>query len=164
LTRIYFDSSAYVKIFAPEGGTEEASLLFQLAFDGRVEIYMSAWTINETIAAIDRKHRRKEISDNERAKTLATIIRHAIDQSERSSAVSFIPIDQEIVDKSRDLIMAKHLSADDALHLYTAFAKDCQYFIHHDEKLKKYVGAMIDGLSLVDIAQHREIHPLVKSL
>lgn len=124
---------------------------------------MSTWTINETIAAIDRKHRRKEISDHERTKILATIIRHAIEYSEASTAISFIPIDREIVDKSRDLVIAKHLSADDALHLYTAFAKDCQYFIHHDDKLKKYAGSKVDDLLLVDITEHKEIHPLIKS-
>lgn len=162
--KVYFDSSAYVKIFAQESGSQDARLLFELAHEGRVQIFMSTWTINETIAAIDRKHRRMEISENELKRILATIIKNTIEYSEDSKTITFIPIDREIVDRSQDIIMSRHVSADDALHLYTAYAKDCQYFIHHDEKLKKQIGKKIDDLTLIDVTDHAEINALVKRL
>jgi predicted nucleic acid-binding protein len=60
--KIFFDSSVYVKAFTQESGIEIVSQLFQLAYDKRIQILLSVWAINETISAVDRKHRRREIT------------------------------------------------------------------------------------------------------
>lgn len=125
---------------------------------------MSTWAINETIAAIDRMHRRRTIAEQERNRIAATIIGYAIKYSEEQSAIKFVPVIEELVSKSKDVLMAYHLSADDALHLYTAFAKDCEHFIHKDDKLKKNTGGKIDELVLLDVADNAEINPLLKQL
>lgn len=164
MIKAYFDSSAYAKIFAQEPGSDDAGLLFRLAHDGRLQIYMSRWVINETIAAIDRKERRKEFRMDERNRILATIITHAIQFSEENRAVKFVPVTDEIVSRSKDIIMEYRIGADDSLHLYTAFAKDCQYFVCCDSKLIKNTAGMVADLQLLDITNHADVLRLTKLL
>jgi predicted nucleic acid-binding protein len=125
---------------------------------------MSAWVINEAIAAIDRKHRRGELREYERNRIIATIITHAIQFAGNETAIKFIPVADEIVSKSKDIIMNYHLSADDSLHLYTAFAKDCVFFVHRDDKLAKYTSGRIDDLQMIDLTNHAEVLSLTKQL
>jgi predicted nucleic acid-binding protein len=70
--KIYFDSSVYVKAFSKEPGTDVVNQLLQLAYDGRLEILLSVWAINETFAAVDRKIRRKEIASEQEKMIFAT--------------------------------------------------------------------------------------------
>lgn len=74
MRKIYFDTSAYVKLSSQVGGTEVADSLFKLAEDKRVKIVMSIWAVNETVAAIDRKHRRGEIRDHKRDLIFAIVL------------------------------------------------------------------------------------------
>ena len=92
MIKIYFDSSAYVKLFKQEPGTESASLLFRLAHDKRIQILMSYWTINETSAAIDRTHRRGEISDENYPIIRATLLKNLILYGDQSSNVGIVPL------------------------------------------------------------------------
>lgn len=165
MKRIYFDTSAYVKIYSQEAGTEVADSLFKLAEDRRTKIVMSIWAVNETIAAIDRKNRRKEIRDPQRDMIFATIIKRTAEYAENPNApIDFIPITRTILSLSADIIKQFHVSADDSLHLATAFATECQYFICHDDKLIKAIGKNMSGLPIADISSHADTNPLIKSL
>ncbi len=98
MRKIYFDASAYVKIYSQEAGTDIADSLLKLAEDGRVKIIMSIWAVNEAIAAIDRKHRRGEIRDNQRDQIFATILKRTIDYTEEPDApINFIPVERRIL-------------------------------------------------------------------
>jgi predicted nucleic acid-binding protein len=162
--KIFFDSSVYVKAFTQESGTETVSQLFQLAYDKRIQILLSVWAINETIGAVDRKHRRREITESQKDTIIATIFQRAITWSEESSDIAFVPLHPIIVEKSRDFIVKLHISPDDAFHLYTAFIKRCEYFICHDIKLKKNVEGKFPDMKVLDISNATELNMLRKSL
>jgi len=165
LKKIYFDTSAYVKIYSQEAGTEVADSLFKLAEDERTKIVMSIWAVNETIAAIDRKNRRGEIRDPQRDMIFATILRRMIAYAENPNApIDFIPITRSILTLSSDIIKQFHVSADDSLHLATAYATECQCFICHDDKLIKTIGKDMSGMTIIDITSHADTNPLLKSL
>ena len=59
---IYLDTSAYLKEFAREKGSDAIATLFELCKKGEIRLLISEWTINEGIAVIDRKLRRGEIT------------------------------------------------------------------------------------------------------
>ena len=165
LRKIYFDTSAYVKIYTQEAGTDISESLFALAEEGRVKIVMSIWAVNETIAAIDRTHRRKIIRDHQRDRIFATILKRTIDYAEKPDApIDFIPVDSRLLNLSRDVITGYHVSADDALHLSTAYATDCECFIFKDDKLRDTTGGNVSGMPLLDITSHEDMNPLMKSL
>jgi predicted nucleic acid-binding protein len=70
---VFLDTSAYLKEFARESGSDAISALFESCENGKVQLAISEWAINEGLAAIDRKHRRGEMTIEERDK-----IRHAV--------------------------------------------------------------------------------------
>jgi hypothetical protein len=79
--KIYFDSSVYIKAFSKEPGTDVVNQLLQLAYDGRLEILLSVWAINETFAAIDRDERRvrrKEIASEQEKMIFATFFQEFV--------------------------------------------------------------------------------------
>ncbi|HEY7734916.1 MAG TPA: type II toxin-antitoxin system VapC family toxin [Nitrososphaera sp.] len=165
MRKVYFDTSAYVKIYTQEAGTDLAELIFSLAEEGRVKIIMSVWAVNETIAAIDRTHRRRIITDLQRDRIFATILKRTIEYAEKPDGpVDFIPIDRRLLSLSKDVIIGYHVSADDALHLSTAYATDCECFIFKDDKLRNTTGRNVSGMRLPDITSHAEMNPLMKSL
>lgn len=56
MIRIYLDSSAYTKVFVDEVGSQSATDIIKLAEStDSIQIITSAWTINETISAVDKK-------------------------------------------------------------------------------------------------------------
>lgn len=102
---------------------------------------MSVWTINETVSAIDRKaHQRHEISSKESNQIIAALLLRTKQYSKENSGIIFVPLAEEIIKASTVLIHSLHVSADDALHLFTAFAHSCQYFICHDKHMLKLMG------------------------
>ena len=159
---VYFDSSAYVKLFAPEPGSDIADLLFRLAHLKRIQIWMSYWTINETSAAIDRKHRRREISNEEYDIISATIIKNLIYYADEDSNVGLVSLDDIILKNSIDVIINYHVSADDALHLYTAFFMKCDYFLCHDDKLVNRTNKEISNMKVLSITDAAAMLTLMK--
>lgn len=85
---------------------------------------LSVWAINETLGAVDRKHRRREITESQKDTIIATIFDRAIIKwsEDPSEDVAFVPLHPIIVEKSRDFIVKLHISPDDAIHLYTALS------------------------------------------
>jgi len=61
--RAYLDSSTFVKQFTEEKGSKVAHKLFTACENGEIELATSQWTIGESIAAIDKKFRRDEITE-----------------------------------------------------------------------------------------------------
>jgi predicted nucleic acid-binding protein len=164
LIKIYFDSSAYVKLFKQEPGTESASLLFRLAHDKRIQILMSYWTINETSAAIDRTYRRGEISDENYPIIRATLLKNLILYGDQGSNVGIVPLHNSILRNSIDVINQFHVSADDALHLYTAFAMNCNYFLCDDYKLLNKTGGEISNMKVLSVVDPLAMNKLIKEL
>ena len=149
---IYFDTSAYVKLFKQETGTEEASLLFRLAYNGQIQILMSYWTITETSAVIDKWHRLKEISDENYPIIRATIWNNLKSYAQKGSNVGIVPVTNYILRYSIDLINKYQISADDALHLSTGLATDCDSFICADRKLLSKTGSRVLVMQICDVS------------
>ena len=59
--RLYFDTSAIIKEFSPEVGSELIDRLTTKASEGDIQIVSSVWMINEALAVIDRKFRKNEL-------------------------------------------------------------------------------------------------------
>jgi predicted nucleic acid-binding protein len=75
ITRIYFDTSVYVKHFKNEDGSDNVKRILQIAEKNRLlKVFMSLWTINESVNAIDKNYFQKRlVSSEERNKIIATI-------------------------------------------------------------------------------------------
>lgn len=172
MIRIYFDTSAYVKVFHKEKGSTEAKKIIGYAEKhNNIQIKMSVWTINETIAAIDQKaYQRTEISKKEAGISIGRIIRKTKEYSKENSMISFIPLDNTIVRESIAFIYDSHISADDALHIFTAYLHDCEYFICQDNGIKQKMKNKLAirpekiKMQILDITKEDDINYLINNL
>jgi predicted nucleic acid-binding protein len=172
MTRIYFDTSAFVKVFhKEEGSTEAIKIIDHAEKHNNIQIIMSVWTINETISAIDQKaYQKTEISKKEAGISIGSIIRKTKEYSRENSRISFIPLDNTIVRESLTFVYDSHLSADDALHIFTAYLHDCEYFLCQDKGIKRKIDGKVSVRSekikmrVLDITKEKDINELINKL
>jgi predicted nucleic acid-binding protein len=170
MIKVYFDSSAYTKVFANEDGSDTAREIIQKAETTKdIQIVMSVWTINETISAIDRKaHQYHEITPKQANQTIATILQRSKELAKKSqSRIVFVPVDYDVIKESTVLIYSRHISADDALHVFTAFYHNCQYFICKDKAIRTKVDKQLSvmqvnnqnhkNMIVLDITNRKEV-------
>lgn len=156
--RVYFDTSAVIKEFVPEVGSDLVDSVSNAAKEGRLQIITSAWSINEAIAVFDRLTRRPvdPLSRAEQQQIIATLVERFRDTYEHA-AFRIAPIEHVIVASSRLLINELHISADDALHVYTGWVYDCDYFFIHDSKIVSRVkAAQPEGMKIVDLGNQQD--------
>ena len=134
LTRIYLDTSAFLKEFSEEPKSQIVHRIFEMCRSGTVTIITSRWTINESIAAFDRKHHAKgEISASERDIAIFTMLRR-VEELTGNDRIFAIRLTNEVIQPSTAIITDKHLSADDALHLYSVSVGKCDAFVLADSR------------------------------
>ncbi len=159
---IYLDTSAYVKRFSRERASEVADTLFTICNAGEVKILISSWVINESIAAIDRKCRRREISLEERNKCISTLIEQT-DLLAKNGSLAIIPVKQDNVDGSLEFVINHHLSADDALHLFSAVISSCKIFVAADKLLVEVAKeANLQGFNIEKYSEQQSLLRLLK--
>jgi predicted nucleic acid-binding protein len=170
--RLYFDTSAFVKEFVPELGSQLISRIVTAATEGHIEVYCSEWVINEAVAVVDRLSRRI----NEHTKKpylskvkvqgiIATIAERVRNSGLQNSNIYFVYLDHAILANSRKLIDQYHISADDAVHLYTGWIYDCDYFLTHDKDLFKRIPSKnYEGIQMIDLGNAKDRNQLGSKL
>lgn len=158
---VYLDTSAFVKRFSSERASDFIDILFTSCQAGKVKILISSWVINESLAAIDRKFRRGEISLEERDKCISTLIEQT-DLLAKNGSLAIIPLKQDHVEGSLEFVIYYHLSADDALHLFAAIASSCKIFIAADKLLVSV--AKEANLQSFNIERYSEQETLLRRL
>jgi hypothetical protein len=119
---------------------------------------MSIWSINEAIAVIDRLTRRPvdPLKRSEQQQIIATFVDRIRGSSENAS-YRIAPIEHIVVTNSRLLIDQLHISPDDALHVYTAWIYDCDYYFIHDNKIvKRLKAASLEGMRIIDLDNEQD--------
>lgn len=119
---------------------------------------ISEWAINEGLAAIDRKHRRGEMTIEERDKIIQEVLRKT-----RSLAITtnfiLVPVESAAVFSSVRLITERHLSADDSLQLFSALAAEASLFVSADMRLN--AAASAEGIRSFDIEDAEDAKALL---
>jgi predicted nucleic acid-binding protein len=83
---------------------------------------------------------------------------------DQGSNVGIVPLHNSILRYSIDVINQLHVSADDALHLYTAYATNCDYFLCDDYKLVNKASGGISTLKILNITDSPSMTKLTKEL
>ncbi|HKU48873.1 MAG TPA: hypothetical protein VJP79_02885 [Nitrososphaera sp.] len=142
----------------PEAGSDLIDKITTSAREGNLQIISSIWAINEAIAVIDRLTRRPKdpLSLTEQQEIIATFA-DRIKTSTEKSGYRFAPVEHPLIANSRVLIDGVHISPDDALHIYTAYIYDCDYFLLHDNKIVSRIKAEKFGeMKIIDLGNESE--------
>ncbi|GEM_PF-881928 len=156
--RVYFDTSALIKEFVTEIGSDLVDDIANAARTDDLQIVTSIWSINEAVAVIDRLARKPKdaLTKSEQQQIIATFVERITRTNEYSSFL-IAPIDHVIVAQSRLLIDGFHISADDALHIYTGWLYDCGHFLIHDSKIiHRLKAGTIEGMKIVDLGNQED--------
>ena len=135
VTHVYLDSSAIVKRYVKEIGSDSVDILYhELERESDSLIIFSAWNLGEVYGAIDTKHQRGDISKEAMIEALS-LLSQETKKFVAMKRVRIIPLGARILAKSRDLIVKYHIYQADALQLETAKETQAEIFISSDRRL-----------------------------
>ena len=130
---VYLDSSALVKRYIKEKGTDIVDGVFQNAESNSVIIYSSLWNIGEVTEVFDRYDREKVIKFSE-------VLGKFLNEVERlSSKGSFeiVNINSALIKGATDYAIRHHIYIADALQLASCKSMGCNNFLTADKKLNE---------------------------
>lgn len=161
MARIYLDSSAYIKEFSREKGSEPVEKIFEAYSEGKIDIATSQWTIGESVAAIDRKKRRGEITDEEMRDCMASVLGRSYELAQNEK-FNIVPVRPELVTASLKYVTIHHISADDALQLFSAIVSLCEIFVAADVHLVN--AAKKEGFESYNIETTEDAETLLQKI
>ncbi|MGB2841667.1 MAG: type II toxin-antitoxin system VapC family toxin [Halobacteriota archaeon] len=150
--RIYLDTSALVKRYCEEGGSDVVNDVFE----SDNEIVTSYWTLAEAIAAIDKKVAKRQISEEERDFVISVLFSDVLNR------ITFVKISNEFIEAIIEMILAHHISADDALQLFSCIVSLSPIFLAADKGLIR--AAKEEGLKAFDVENREEREKLRRLL
>lgn len=151
--RIYLDKSAFVKRYCEE----EGSGIINEIFKSDNEIVTSYWTLAEAIAAIDKKVAKRQISEEERDFVLSVLLSDVLDRN-----ITFVKISNEFIETIIEKILAHHISADDALQIFSCIVSLSPIFLASDKGLIR--AAKEEGLKAFNVEDSEDRERLSKYL
>ena len=131
---VYLDSSAILKRYLREEGTELIDHLYREAERGNLTLCFSVWNIGEVIGVLDRYRTRNLLDDNQFEEALKLFYGETEKQVKLGSLI-IEPVDHEVLSDSWSLLVKHHIYAADALQLSTAKKLEANYFISADKQL-----------------------------
>jgi len=150
--RIYLDTSALVKRYCEEEGSDVVNEVFE----SDNEIVTSYWTLAEAVAAIDKKVAKRQISEEERDFVISVLFSDVLNR------ITFVRISNEFIEAIIEMILAHHISADDALQLFSCIISISPIFLAADKGLIR--AAKEESLNAFDVENSEEREKLRRLL
>ena len=143
----YIDSSAFVKYYSTEKGSEKVNAIIDRAKDGKEKLISSILLIGEVISAFDKMFRQKLITKEEFMTSVKDFINDINELTEKTAIILEDVYSMNMI-FAVDYIINYHLTVNDALHLYTALVnkKKIEKFISSDKNLNN--AATKEGMSV----------------
>lgn len=131
----------------------------------KVTIITSRWTINESIAALDKKHKKGEITDSERDQVIFTMLRRVEELIEKGQIFA-ISLTNDVARFSTAIIIDKHLSADDSVHLYSAIIGRCDALVLADNRFARLAkdGGDFEIFNILDGKDYRRLEEFLTNI
>ena len=143
---VYLDSSAIVKKYVYEIGSESIRAEYHEAYLGNVLLSFSVWNIGEVIGVFDRAYRQKRI-EKEQLDEVMTRFSNETAGLKKISRIRIITLSERIMEASWDVVTRNHIYVADALQITSAVEVGCKEFYTGDEKLHNL--ALSSGLNSI---------------
>ncbi|MGA2386693.1 MAG: type II toxin-antitoxin system VapC family toxin [Candidatus Bathyarchaeia archaeon] len=134
MLRFYLDTSAMLKHYVTEPGTEIMDTIYDKAETGDLSITISLWNIGEFLGALDQKRRRGWLSEKE-FERLEKNFADELLKFIRLKSIEIIPVQTQILTETWNVLMNYHLYEADALQIATCIESKNDALISSDEKL-----------------------------
>lgn len=135
MTRVYLDTSAFVKLFHDnEKNWELVEKIGELAKQGKLQIPAGDWVINESVWTVEKKVQKGKIDPREANKVI-NLIADTVADGIRDGWIEWLGFPSDAAENSRIVIEELGTNAADSLHIYFARTSNCDYFVSADEDL-----------------------------
>ncbi|MCL4346146.1 MAG: type II toxin-antitoxin system VapC family toxin [Candidatus Thermoplasmatota archaeon] len=141
---VYLDSSAIVKRYVYETGSEFIRAQYSEAYLGNILLSFNAWNIGEVIGLFDRAHRQKRITSEQLDEVMGRFSNETA-RLKKISRMRIITLSESVLESSWDVVIKHHIYVADALQITSAIEAGCNEFYTGDEKLHKL--ALSSGLN-----------------
>ncbi|WP_456367086.1 type II toxin-antitoxin system VapC family toxin [Thermococcus sp.] len=143
---VYLDTSAILKRYLDEDGSDVVKELFRDAYRGEVKLAFSFWNIGEVIGTLDKKLRRGQLSKDEfdflKKGFLAEVKRFT-----RLGVLEVVPVHSLLLADAWKLIERHPLYQADALQIVSAKYVGVESFYTGDKRL--HDAARTEGLNSI---------------
>jgi len=156
---VYLDSSAIVKRYITEKGSEIIDKIYDKAENSQLKIVFSIWNIGEVLSVFDRYFRRGWISREQ----LDTRIFDFVYESIKFIKMGFLqiaPLTAYELVHSWLIVIKQHVYVADAIQICTCKRFNCDFLLSADQVLVK--AASNCGISSLNVeTQEKEIYETI---
>jgi len=132
--KIYLDSSAIVKRYVLEEGTDKIRETYLEALNGAATLHFSVWNIGEVLGALDTYHRRNWLDNDDYRDTRESFITETM-RLIKLGVTKVVPVKSKLLAQSWLLIEKHHIYEADALQIVTAKNIDADQLLSGDQRL-----------------------------
>lgn len=150
---VYLDSSAIVKRYINEAGTETMDLVFEDAKAGCIKIFFSIWNVGEVLGIFDRYKRRKLINGGE-FKGVVGKFTNEFTKLAKLRYLDVVPLYTSIIVDAIKIVLESHVYVADAIQIISSKNSNCEIFLTADWKLVKVARSI--GLNAFDVEKEGE--------
>ena len=151
--KLYLDTSALLKRYVTEPGTEMADLIFDKAERGELVVSISLWNIGEALGVLDEKRRKGWLTEKEFEAAL-NIFAEELVKLIRLKALEVIPVLSSILVDAWSVLMTYHVYEADAIQITTCKRNKNDVFVSSDRDLVKMSNrAGLESFHLIEDAQ-----------
>jgi predicted nucleic acid-binding protein len=136
---IYLDTSALVKRYVEEEGTQEVDMLFDSAYRGSAVLATSVLNIGEAASVLDKKARRGELAGD--VKTAVSLMLREVKTLTRLGSFVVVPLVGKILRESIAVVLRRHVYVVDALQIATCKYVRCKTLYTADKELAEVAKA-----------------------
>jgi predicted nucleic acid-binding protein len=142
----YLDSSAIVKRYVEEAGTDKVREQYVKAYAGDVKLAFSLWNIGEVLGALDKARYLNRMSEEDYTRAKGTFLSETRRLARLGLAV-IVPVKSTILTHSWRLLEKHRIYQADALQIASAKYINATKFLAADKKLHK--AACDEGLNSI---------------
>jgi len=146
LITAYLDSSAIVKRYVLENGSDIVSETYERSLNGELALAISAWNIGEVLGVLDKYLNRRWLSKDDYRSAKLQFIGETL-KLLRLKTLRIIPVKTKILIQAWRLIEEHHIYEADAIQIISAETVGAGEFYTGDEKLHKI--AVKEGLNSI---------------
>jgi predicted nucleic acid-binding protein len=131
---VYLDSSAIVKRYVLEDGTDVVQEAYTKALQGETKLSFSVWNIGEALGVLDTYQRRKWLKKENHKTARESFIAETL-RLIKLGLVKTIPVRTKLLTESWSLIEKHHIYQADALQITSAKYINTDQLLSGDKKL-----------------------------
>jgi len=137
---VYLDSSAIVKRYVEEAGSEKVCELYDLTLAGELTLSFSVWNIGEVLGVLDKYRRRGWLGDGDYAAARTMFIGETV-RLLKLRLLLLVPVHARLLASAWELVEKHHIYQADALQIVSAKHTNASEMYTGDEDLHRAAAA-----------------------